>query len=136
MPKINPIIDINDILTVGASNIMSQFELPGSLHVNMFVPCIKILGSEPQGERLLEKCRNFEIIGCYAQTELGHGSDVQNLETTATLDLETDEFVINSPSISAAKYWPGDLGSFANYALVFAKMIIKDVNHGVQSFLV
>jgi len=25
-------------------------------------------------------------MGCYAQTELGHGSDVSNLETTAVLD--------------------------------------------------
>jgi acyl-CoA oxidase len=45
----------------------------------MFIPCIKILGSDPQGNRLLGKCASFEIIGCYAQTELGHGSDVQNL---------------------------------------------------------
>ena len=77
-----------------------------------------------------------EIIGCYAQTQLGHGSDVQNLETTATYIVESDSFVINTPSVSAAKYWPGDLGIFATHALVFAQMIVKGEKHGVQSFIV
>ena len=35
-------------------------------------------------------------MGSYAQTELGHGSDVANLETTATYDMKTDEFVIQN----------------------------------------
>lgn len=30
--------------------------------------------------------KNFRIMGCYAQTEMGHGSDVAGLETTATFD--------------------------------------------------
>ena len=114
----------------------NQFETPGTIHMNMFIPCIKILGSDPQGERLLEKCATYEIIGCYAQTEVGHGSDVQHLQTTAVLDLETDQFIINTPDITAAKYWPGDLGCFANWALVFAQLYIKGANHGLQSFLV
>jgi acyl-CoA oxidase len=42
---------------------------------------------------------------------------VQSLETTATLDKNTDEIILNTPTISAAKYWPGDLGVFANYAM-------------------
>jgi acyl-CoA oxidase len=59
-------------------------------------------------------------MGCYAQTELGHGSDVSGLETTAILDLTTDEFVINSPTPTSTKYWPGGLGLWANHAVVFA----------------
>lgn len=46
---------------------------------------------------------SLRIIAAYAQTEIGHGSDVQNLETTATFDKATDEFIIHTPSITATK---------------------------------
>lgn len=66
------------------------------------------------------------MIGCYAQTELGHGSDVSGLETTATLDMETDEWVINTPNIRATKFWPGSMGTSANHAMVFCRLIAND----------
>lgn len=75
-------------------------------------------------------------MGCYAQTELGHGSDVPSLETTATLDKSTDEFVIHTPSIRAAKWWPGDLGNFSTHAIVYAKCIIDGQKYGVMPFIV
>ena len=77
-----------------------------------------------------------KILGCYAQTELGHGSDVSRLETTATLDKTTDEFIINSPTITSTKFWPGDLGKFSTHAVVFARLIIDENDYGVQAFLV
>ena len=59
-------------------------------------------------------------MGCYAQTEMGHGTNVAGLETTATFDSSTDEFVIHTPSLSATKWWPGDLALFSTHAIVFA----------------
>jgi acyl-CoA oxidase len=59
-------------------------------------------------------------MGCYVQTELGHGSNIAGIETTATLDMKTDEWVINSPTPTSTKYWPGGLGLMANKAAVFA----------------
>jgi acyl-CoA oxidase len=71
------------------------------------------------------------ILGCYAQTEIGHGSNVAGIETTATLDKATDEFVIHTPSITATKYWPGDMGRFSSHAIVFARLIIDKQDNGV-----
>lgn len=78
----------------------------------------------------------MEIFGCYAQTELGHGSNVAGLETTATLDKKTDEWIIHSPTISSAKYWPGSLGMWANHAIVFAQCIVDGNSLGVVPFMV
>lgn len=47
---------------------------------------------------------------------------MQNLETTATYNMENDTFTVNTPTVSGAKCWPGDLGIFATHALVFAQM--------------
>mmetsp|Transcript_1772 Transcript_1772/g.1220 ORF Transcript_1772/g.1220 Transcript_1772/m.1220 type:complete len:104 (-) Transcript_1772:1412-1723(-) len=103
----------------------------------MFVPGIRNLCNDEQIKRWLEKAENMrEIIGCYAQTELGHGSNVQGLETTATFDKENDQFIIHSPTISAAKFWPGDSGLHANHAILFAKLLIDGKDHGVQPFMV
>ena len=49
----------------------------------------------------------MEIIGTYAQTELGHGTFIRGLETTATYDPSTEEFILNTPTLTAYKWWPG-----------------------------
>ena len=61
---------------------------------------------------------------------------MQGLQTTATLDLKTDEWIIHTPSITAAKYWAGDMGLNATHAFVFAKMVIGESTYGVQPFIV
>ena len=58
------------------------------------------------------------------------------LETTATLDKETDEFVIHTPNIKATKFWPGALGTVSTHAIVFARLIIDEYDNGVQPFIV
>lgn len=69
----------------------------------MFVPAIEGQGTDEQQKKWLPLAYKMQIIGCYAQTELGHGSNVQGLETTATFDPKTDEFIIDSPTLTSSK---------------------------------
>lgn len=72
------------------SNYFADVAHPVAQHQLMFCACIDFLGSEEQREEWYEPAKRMNMIGCYAQTELGHGSFIQGLETTATLDMETD----------------------------------------------
>lgn len=107
-----------------------------SVHHGMFESIVKVLGSDEQIKEYWDDIVAYKVLGCYAQTEIGHGSDVQSLETEAVYDETTEEFVLHSPSVKAIKFWPGDLGKTANHAVVFAKLIIKGENYGVNAFLI
>lgn len=102
----------------------------------MFIPIVEALGTPDQVQEWVPRARDMRILGCYAQTELGHGSDVASLETTATFDQNTDEFVIHTPTPTATKWWPGDMGRMANHAIVFAKLIIDGNKYAVCPFIV
>ncbi|KAJ0262123.1 putative peroxisomal acyl-coenzyme A oxidase 1.2 [Hirschfeldia incana] len=106
------------------------------LHWRMFVPAIKGQGTEEQKQKWLPLAHKMQIIGCYAQTELGHGSNVQGLETTATFDPQTDQFILHSPTQTSSKWWPGGLGKVSTHAVVYARLITNGKDHGVHGFIV
>ncbi|KAG0032989.1 hypothetical protein BGZ81_009661 [Podila clonocystis] len=110
--------------------------IPVHLHESMFLPVLRSQASDDQLKVWGPQAENYHYIGCYAQTELGHGSNLSRLETTATLDIERDQWVINSPTQSSAKFWIGTLGKIANHAIVQAKLIIKGKDFGAHPFLV
>ncbi len=55
----------------------------------------------------LNRIKKYPIFGTYVQTELGHGTFIRGLETTSTYDKSTQEFVLDSPSLTSTKFWPG-----------------------------
>ena len=76
------------ILTI-YNMIVNPFQMHGGVHFGMFVKYIELMGTEEQKKLYYDKAFRCEITGCYAQTEVGHGSDIRSLETTATYDLTT-----------------------------------------------
>jgi acyl-CoA oxidase len=58
------------------------------------------------------------------------------LETTATYISSTNEFDLHSPSLTSAKWWIGGLGKTATHAVVMARLVIHDKDHGPHPFCV
>ncbi|XP_043266221.1 probable peroxisomal acyl-coenzyme A oxidase 1 isoform X1 [Colletes gigas] len=109
---------------------------PLLVHYAMFLPAIMGQGTTKQQEYWITRSWSGNIIGTYAQTELGHGTFIRGLETTATYDPRTKEFVLNSPTLTSYKWWPGGLGQTANYAVVVAQLYTKGECRGIHPFIV
>ncbi|CAH0562110.1 unnamed protein product [Brassicogethes aeneus] len=109
---------------------------PITLHYVMFIPTIMGQGNFEQQAEWIQKAWTCSIIGTYAQTELGHGTFIRGLETTATYDPKTEEFVLNSPTLTSYKWWPGGLGHSANFAIVVAQLYTQGKCHGIHPFIV
>jgi acyl-CoA oxidase len=115
---------------------------PYALQFTMFATSIREQCNEEQKKHWLPKLDNWEIIGCYGQTELGHGSNVKSIECQAKWDPSTKEFIIHSPTLTASKWWNGALGRTANHAIVVAQLLLPDSksgqyrSHGPHQFMV
>lgn len=102
----------------------------------LFGGAVQLLGTERHHERYLRKIKDLELLGCFAMTEHGHGSDVQRLRTTATYDPDTREFVVHTPDRSATKEYIGNAARDGQLAVVFAQLITGGESRGVHAFLV
>nr|CDJ82827.1 Acyl-CoA oxidase dehydrogenase and Acyl-CoA oxidase domain containing protein [Haemonchus contortus] len=117
------------------SEVIGLYGHPLALHAVMFIPSLQAQCADDQ-MHWLKKAMSRQIIGTYAQTELGHGTNLRKLETTATYDAKTQEFILHSPTRTAMKWWPGNLGKSANHAVVVACLIIDGKNYGPHNFIV
>ncbi|KAL2206938.1 acyl-CoA oxidase [Sarocladium strictum] len=118
-----------------ANDLLSE-PTPYGLHASMFLKTLRDQGSPEQHKLFLEKAEEYKILGCYAQTELGHGSNVRGLETTATWNQSDKTFTIHSPHLTSSKWWIGSLGKVANHAVVMAQLIINGKHYGPHPFVV
>ncbi|RAL43982.1 unnamed protein product [Cuscuta campestris] len=88
------------------------------------------LGTKKHRDKYFEGIDNLEYMGCFAMTELHHGSNVQGLQTTATFDLFNDEFIIDTPNDGAIKWWIGNAAVHGKFATVFARLLLPTHDSG------
>ncbi|HEX4722900.1 MAG TPA: acyl-CoA dehydrogenase [Pseudonocardiaceae bacterium] len=102
----------------------------------LFGGAVQLLGTRRHHERYLADIMDLSLLGCFAMTETGHGSDVQHLLTTATYDPATEEFVVHTPDVRARKDYIGNAARDGRMAVVFAQLVIGAEGRGVHALLV
>ncbi|MFF7081099.1 acyl-CoA dehydrogenase family protein [Streptomyces lavendulae] len=102
----------------------------------LFGGAILHLGTGRHHEAYLPGLITGELMGCFAMTETGHGSNVQALGTVATYDSATGEFVITTPDDDARKDYIGNAARHAELAVVFAQLEVDGRSQGVHAFVV
>ncbi len=101
----------------------------------LFGGAVYLLGTDIHHRKYLEAMHRGKLLGCFAMTETGHGSNVKGLHTTATYDSSSDEIVIHSPNPAAGKEYIGN-ALHSEMASVFAQLIVDGEDHGVHAVLV
>ncbi len=105
------------------------------VQIGLFGGAVFQLGTEKHHLKYVEPLLKGDLLGCFAMTETGHGSNVKDLETTATYYHSTKEIVVHSPTFSAGKEYIGN-AMHSTMAAVFAQLIVEGENHGVHTVLV
>ncbi len=113
-----------------------SLQIKSGVQWGLFASAVMHLGTEEHHRRLLPDILDLTIPGAFAMTEIGHGSDVASIGTTATYDPQTEEFVLHTPFRAAWKDYLGNAALHGVAAVVFAQLITKGVNHGVHAFYV
>ncbi|KAL4791051.1 acyl-CoA dehydrogenase NM domain-like protein [Aspergillus venezuelensis] len=109
-----------------------------TIQYNLFMGTVLLYAaSRPELLPLLQRALAFEISAQFMLTEIGHGLDARNLETTATL-LPNGDFDLHSPSAAAAKCMPPTTtrSGFPIVALVIARLVVDSEDRGLRAFIV
>lgn len=101
----------------------------------LFGGSIQKLGTKKHHDRYLTAIGEAKLLGCFAMTETGHGSNVRGIKTTATYNKEEDNITIHTPGKNDNKEYIGN-ALHGTMASVFAQLIVDGKNHGVHAILV
>ena len=102
----------------------------------LFGGAILQLGTRRHHDAHLADLVSGRVMGCFAMTESGHGSNVQALGTVATYDPDAQEFVITTTREDARKDYIGNAAKHAELAVVFAQLEVGGAREGVHAFVV
>jgi len=94
------------------------------------------LGTEKHHRKYLKDIGTLALPGSFAMTEGGHGSNVRDIEVTATFDPAQDAFILHTPNELARKEYIGNAAVHAKAATVFAQLVTDGESHGVHAFVV
>lgn len=87
--------------------VMAEYDLALTtrlmVHMILYIDTLQNIGTQKHF-RLIDRAYRMLDYGCFAMTELGHGSNVAKVETVASYDHKTREFIINSPTQTSAKW--------------------------------
>jgi len=107
-----------------------------TVQFNLFGGTVLKLGTERHHKELLAGIDNLNDVGCFGLTELGYGNNAVEMETTATYDEKTKEFIVHTPHPLAQKYWITNGAVHAKHVVVMAQLIVKGKNEGIHAILV
>ncbi|MFE5239536.1 MULTISPECIES: acyl-CoA dehydrogenase family protein [unclassified Streptomyces] len=102
----------------------------------LFGGAILHLGTARHHDAHLPDLITGKLMGCFAMTETGHGSNVQALGTVARYDAGSQEFVITTDGDHARKDYIGNAARHAELAVVFAQLEVGGKPEGVHAFVV
>lgn len=119
-----------------ATKLTVQFNLFGGTVFKLGTERHYKMLAESEGEPALASIDKLNQIGCFALTELGFGNNAIEMQTTATYDEKTQEWVINTPTTLAQKYWITNSALDAQWCVVFAQTIVGGRHQGIHGFLI
>lgn len=122
---------IFETLAMGNLSLLIKY----GVQFGLFGGAVFQLGTAQHHRLYLEKLGKLELAGCFAMTETGHGSNVRDLETTATYDHATRSLTIHSPTQAAGKEYIGN-ALHSRMAAVFCQLVVNGQNHGIHTVLV
>lgn len=124
-------ITVFETLAYGDLSLLIKF----GVQFGLFGGSVFNLGTEKHHRKYIDPLGKAELLGCFAMTETGHGSNVRGLETSAIYNHDRKTITVNSPNEASGKEYIGN-ALHCSMAAVFAQLIVDGENHGVHAVLV
>ena len=121
-----------ETLAYGDLSVLVKF----GVQFGLFGGAILQLGTKRHHDAYIADIVAGRLLGCFAMTEHGHGSNVAALSTVATYDAEAGEFIITTTRDDAYKDYIGNAAQHGELAVVFAQLVVGGESHGVHAFVV